>query len=440
MDTISKTAKKLFDNLPKRTGKNVVELRSLTHGLPPKAVKGNLELFVEEWRVNGVDAWNEMTESAGAFLVGDEKAEERNRRFGWWMLPEIIGDRFISRVLDVPAGTCIMMSNATQIVFSLLSCKELNKPGKRKVVCTDGEFPAVLHTLHHFNRQFSSYPESVRTAVQLDIYVAAMEEGRFDERKILHEIDESTALVIFSHVGFVRGERVPDAAIKKIVEKAHAKGALVAVDGYHALGNRTLHVQDLGVDAYFGGLLKEGCGSSGNCFLYVRPDLALTPSLSGWFGDSEPFAFAPKPSSHHSVRRRFLTGTTPIAPMYHAVEGLKIMLRLGLEKVEKNVLDKVDAMTKRFQDAGLTVVSPLDRERMSSLVVLKVPEADRLRDYLIKKSAIFTDARRNTFLRLAAHVYNSEKEIAQAAETIVEALQNKHYLKFDVKKKVGPVT
>lgn len=440
MQELSVASKSLFDFPPKRGGKEAIELRALTHGLPPKAVQKNLELFTKEWATNGVDAWNEMTESAKIFQVGDEGEQELRRIFGWWTLPEVIGDRFISRLLDAPQGTCIMMSNATQIVFSLLSCKELNKPSRRKVICTDGEFPAVLHSLHHFNRQFESFSADTKKEVQLDICVVEMGNDPFDDKKILEEIDDTTALVIFSHIGFVRGERVPDSMIKRIAEKAHMHGAFVAIDAYHAVGNRTIHVQDLGVDAYFGGLLKEGCGSSGNCFLYVRKGLELTPSLSGWFGDKQPFAFLPQPDRNPSVRRRFLTGTTPIVPMYHAVEGLKIMLTLRLEAVAEDVLGKVEKMTKQLVDAGLTIVSPHDPERMSSLIVLQVPEANKLREYLIHEHAIFVDARRNQFLRMAAHMYNSFEELEQAASVIINAVAKQTYLRYSIEKKAGPVT
>src|SRR3989338_7125508 len=117
----------LFAFPPVFKGRQSVDLRALTHGLPPVAVAENLRLFYEEWRVSGVDAWNNMTQSAHIFLMGDELSDERDRPIGWWTLPEVVGDRFISRLLHAKKGTCIMMPNATQIVFSLLSCAELKK-------------------------------------------------------------------------------------------------------------------------------------------------------------------------------------------------------------------------------------------------------------------------------------------------------------------------
>lgn len=440
MLSMYETAKNLFELPSKKGGEMPIDLRCLTHGVPPKAVKNNLNSFFQEWAFNGVDAWNQVTVNPEIFLVGDEDEKEREKPIGWWNLPEIIGDRFISRLLNAPQGTCIMLPNATQIVFGILSCKELNAAERRKVICTDGEFPAVLHTVQNFNKQFEGYADEVRRAVQLDIVVVEMGNEPFDAKKILDHIDEMTALVIFSHVGFVRGERVPDAVIQTIAKRCHEKGALVAIDGYHAIGAHRIDVQALNVDFYFGGLLKEGCGSSGSCFLYIRSGLNVHPALTGWFADKQPFAFAQSPEPHSSVRRRFLTGTTPVASLYHGIEGLKIMLQFGLDNVAEDILQKVQSMVSILRGGGVTVVSPLERESMSAMIVLKVEEADKLREYLSTHEDVLTDARRNQYLRLAPHIYNSPVEVELAAQKIVQCYVDMSYKSVDLGHKKGPVT
>lgn len=440
MKDLSTKIRQKFEFPSQRDGKSVVELRALTHGLPPKSIKRSLELFFEEWKENGVSAWNQLTESNEVFLTGKEDDKEKNRPVGWWNLPAVVGDRFISRLINAPKRTCIMIPNASLAVLSLLSCKELHNEKKRKVVCTDGEFPAVLHSLHHYNRQFEGYSEDVRKQAEFSISMVEIGSDPFDADKVIAQIDDETCLVIFSHIGFVRGERISDEDIKRVAIAAHAHNALIAIDGYHALGNQVIDVQSIDVDIYFGGLLKEGCGSAGNCYLYIKKGLELTPSLSGWFGDKDPFAFKHKPTTHESIRNRFLTGTTPIAPLYHAVEGLKIMFDVGLQEVSDDVLGKVEMMTNLFIEADIDIVSSKIKKKMSSLIVLRVEDANKLRDYLIQEYAIMVDARKNEFLRLAPHIYNSVEELQFASQKIIEVIQSEKYLEINTIGQSGPVT
>jgi kynureninase len=223
MSDLSHQLRHLFDLPPPRGGTSVIDLRSFTHGLPPVSVKRNLELFYEEWRTSGVDAWNSLAVSGDIFLIGDETMEERERTVGWWNLPEVLGDRFISRLLHAPQGTCIMLPNATQIVFGLLSCPELHGKKKGKVICTDGEFPAVLHTLRHQQSFLSGLSSGNRQALQIE--VLPMRDRAFDREAVLRKIGEDTALVILSHIGFLSGERIIDDAIRAIADACHRYGA-----------------------------------------------------------------------------------------------------------------------------------------------------------------------------------------------------------------------
>ncbi len=440
MNDLSTQLRPLFDFPPSRNGKELIELRALTHGVLPKATGENLQCFVEEMRVNGVDAWNQLTCSKDIFLVGDEPDYETGRTFGLWHLPEVIGDRFISRLLNVPKGTCIMMQNATQIVFGILSCPEIGTSRKRKIICTDGEFPAVIHTLHNYNRRFEQCSKAVRSEVCYEIEVVEMGSGSFDVEKLMESIDEQTCLVIFSHVGFVRGERVTDEAMCLISEKCKQHGALLAIDGYHSIGSHPTDVSLLGVDLYFGGLLKEGCGSVGNCYLYIREGLELTPTLSGWFGDRQPFAFLQEPEPHSEVRRRFLTGTVPVTCFYHGLEGLKIILRHGLQDVSRDILSKVELIVEKCIAGGVSVLSPTDKKRMSAMIVLEIKEAEKFRDFLDEEHGILVDSRRNRYIRLAPHIYNSFDEVHLVAEVIVEAAKSGLYLQRTLAQKAGPVT
>ncbi len=99
----------------------------------------------------------------------------------------------------------------------------------------------------------------------------------FDVQRMVDAIDERTLLVECSHVLF-RTSTVVDLA--PVVEKAHAVGALVVVDGYQAAGTLPVDVVALGVDVYLGGSVKYLSGGPGNGWMHVSPDV-VRPARAG---------------------------------------------------------------------------------------------------------------------------------------------------------------
>ena len=396
-----------------------VELRAFTHGLMPKTVPAMMDRFVDDWRERGVDAWN---------AVPNHWRPGSGEAVGWWTLPDYLGDAFIAPMLGAPAGTCIMQPNVHWAVQCLLSCPEPFDGGRREVVFTEGEFPSVQHSI----RQWAGVTGFVPRPVALG------PDGFVDVGAVLDAIGGRTAWVFLSHVGFATGEKLTDEALRAVAERAHRHGALFAVDGYHATGSVPVDVRALGADVYFGGLLKEACGSSGNAYLYVREGLALTPRLAGWFGDADPFGFRTEPRPHPEVRRRFLAGTTAVASLYHAVEGLRVLLDAGLAAVRADALEKTALAIAHAERLGLALRSPREAERRGVMVVLAVPEAGRLSEWL-KTQGVFTDSRRNEVLRLAPFVWNAPAELARAFDAVEEGLRTGAHLRH-VPEAAGPVT
>ena len=396
-----------------------VDLRAFTHGAMPQTVPAMLQAFADDWAAHGVDAWN---------AVPDHWRTGADKPFGWWALPEVLGDAFIAPLLGAPAGTCVMQPSAHAVVQAVLSSPEVWARGRR-VVTTAAEFPSVLHSVQKW-RSVHGYSLAV---------VPAGPDGFVDRAALLREASvPGTALTIVSHVGFATGERLGDGFLADLADATHRAGGLLALDGYHATGSLRTDVRALGCDLYFAGLLKEGCGSSGSAFVYVRDGLDLTPVVGGWFGDADPFGFAPEPVPHPVIRRRFLGGTTPVASLYHAVEGLRVLLGLGMDPVEAHVRALTGEAGEAARRLGLRLVSPTDEAARSALVVLAVDDADRLAAHL-KAEGVLTDARRGTLLRLAPFVWNGSDDVARAFSVLGHALRTGAH-RTAVLDRSGPVT
>jgi len=401
------------------SGRPVVELRAFTHGLMPRTVPDMMAGFVEDWRDRGVDAWNEIPDrwQTGASIPP-----------GWWQLPELLGDHFISPLLGAPTGTCIHQPHVHWTVSCLLSADEPFE-GRDQVVCTEAEFPSVLHAVQQWSALRNFEP----------VIVPAGDDGFVDADRVMAAISDRTAMVFLSHVGFTTGECLGLDVLQAVARAARRHGALFFVDGYHAASTMPVDVKAIGCDAYFGGLLKEASGSSGNAYLYVRDGLDLTPRLTGWFGDSDPFAFNEAPSPHPSVRRRFLGGTTAIASLYHAVEGVRILLEAGLDRVREHSLTLTERGIEHVDRLHLPLRSPRERGRRSAMIILEAPHADRLCAWL-KSRDVYTDSRQQRYLRLAPFVWNSLADVDRAFETIAEGLRSGDYLLAMPSVGSGPVT
>ena len=395
-----------------------VELCAFTHGLMPRTVPMMMQHFVDDWRTRGVDAWNE---------VPNHWLPESGERVGWWTLPTYLADRFVAPLIGAVGGTSILQPNVHWTIQCLLSSRELFAKRKR-VVTTAAEFPSVRFSV----RQWAG-------VLGYTLQEIPLLDGRVDEEAVLDAIDDDTALVLLSHVGFTTGALLGDGFIRAAGDRVHEAGGLLALDGYHALGTATTPVSDLPIDVYVGGLLKEGSGASGNAFVYIRPGLVLTPRTTGWFGDARPFEFEDRPQPHGSVRMRFLGGTTAVAPMYHAVEGARLLLQAGMERVRVDSLEKTRYCIERADGIGLTLRSPRRPEARSAMLIFEIPHADLLVQYL-KTRHIYTDSRQGIYLRMAPFVWNTGEELERTFDVLANALSSGAYLERIRPDESGPVT
>lgn len=377
-----------------------VELRAFTHGLMPRTVPARMQAFADDWATRGVDAWNDVPDHWG-----------HGRRAGWWTLPDALADAFLAPLLGAPERSVAHVPNVNAAVAGVFSSPETGARGRR-VVTTGGEFPSVLHAAQRW---------TALLGMEL-VVVEPRADGSVDVKRLGDEAARAgTALVAVSHVGFATGERLPDATLRAVCDAARASGALSLVDGYHATGSLAVDAPALGCDLYTGGLLKEACGSTGNAFLYVRPGVDLTPATGGWFGDGDPFGFGPAPTPHPDVRRRFLGGTTAVASLYHAVEGVRVLLEAGLDAVEAHGADLTAHAFARADALGLRPLTPRDPARRGVLLAFDVPGADALSAWL-KTRQIYTDSRRGHVLRLAPFVWNDRADLDRAFDAIGEAV------------------
>jgi len=286
------------------------------------------------------------------------------------------------------------------------------RPGDR-VLTTNHEHPGVLGPL-----------AAVRDRYGVDVRVAEIGDGGDDDRTLAaleRELAEGgVRLVALSHVLWTTGAVLP---VAEIVRRAHAHGAVVALDGAQAGGAIPLHVDDLGAEFYAVSGQKWLLGPEGTGALIVRREVAAAslPAVRGYFSS---------PSSHGVGRddlwpdaRRFEVAG------FHApsLVGLArstgwLAMYVGLPWAHARAARLAHDAAMRLQGMpGVAVVTPPDR--MATLVTFRVPgwPAERVAEELARRVfAIVRPIPGLDAVRLSVGFFTTDEELCRVLDAVAE--------------------
>jgi kynureninase len=212
--------------------------------------------------------------------------------------------------------------------------------------------------------------------------------------------------------------------VDAICRHAHAAGALVSLDAFHAVGVLPVDVAASGADFLTGGVLKWLCGGPGGCFLYANPRSTanLEPALTGWFAHERPFEFAPEMEYTHSAYR-WLGGTSVVPALYAAIEGPRIVARAGVSAIREKSVRQTSRLIELADARGYRVHAPRDPARRGGTVAIDVPHAYEVAQCLLARD-ILVDFRPGAGIRVAPHFYTRDDELESAIAAMDEALES----------------
>jgi kynureninase len=355
-------------------------------GAMPAATRDRLADYAEMWATRGIRAWAE----------------------GWWEMPLTIGDK-VARIIGADPGTVVMHQNVSVCQSIIISCFDLS--GKRhKIVYEALNFPSVMYV----------YEAHARAAGARIIEVPSEDGITINTQRMIEAIDEETLLVPISHVLF-KSAYLQD--VRAIVERAHAVGALVVLDAYQSAGTVPFSVKDLEVDFATGGSVKWLCGGPGAGYLYVRPDLQarLAPKVTGWMAHRAPFAFEPGEIDYADDIHRFLHGSPAIPALYAAESGYDLINEVGVERIRAKSLHQTARLIGLADDRGWRVNSPRDPDRRGGTVIMDVPHAGPIVQWLAARD-VLVDYRPGAGIRVGPHFYNTDEELLRLCDEISDAL------------------
>jgi len=300
-------------------------------------------------------------------------------------------------------GVAMSVSDAISSVASALDFTK-----RRKVVATEVEFPTVGHVwLAH-----QKYGQKVEFVPVTDGQVRMEDYERY--------VDDDTAMLSATHVYYENGFKQD---IKALADLAHSRGALILVDAYQSIGTMPIDVKALDVDFLTSGNLKYLLGIPGIAFLYTRKELVprLKPSVTGWFGQEDPFSFRVMLLDYASTARRFDTGTPPVMPAFAARAGMEIINAVGVD----NIAPRIDMLSERCIEGAkarnLRIASPLDVRKKGATTAIRCDNSHKV-EVALKERNIIASAR-GEVIRIAPHFYTLAEEIDVVLDNLVEVLR-----------------
>ena len=351
-----------------------IYLNSCSQGPLSDAVQAGLEDFMASWHEQGSpwEVWVNRYEAARTAFAQFINASPDE----------------VAIVTSVSAGI--------NGVASALNFRE-----RKKVVMGEFEFPTMGHVW---------LGQRVRGA---EVQFVPAEGNRISAAKYEELVDRNTHIVPLTHVCFKNGFR---SEVRAVTQIAHNTGALVLLDDYQDCGTRPVDVKAMDLDFYVTGTLKYLIGPPGLAFMYVRKELlsSLTPTVTGWFGQSNPFAYDPKLFDLSPTARRFESGSPSVPNVYAALPGFQLLQEIGMENVASHIKALAQSLLSCCRDLGIRAKTPADSA--GPLVVLQCKDSTALVQKLAESNIVASN--RHDGLRISFHVYNTMNDVRVVVEVL----------------------
>lgn len=360
---------------------SLIPMNNCSQAPQTDATRAAAERYLDSWNESGMDWDTWMTEVALA------KAE-------------------FAKLIGASASDIAVFSSVSEAASSVASALDLGGNAKN-IVVSEAEFPTVAHVW---------LAQQKRGAC---VRWAPVRDGAIDPAVYDTLIDDRTALVSACH-GYYMNGFMQDTA--RVVMRARAAGALSFVDAYQTLGTTPVDVRALGVDFLASGNLKFLMGIPGIAFLYVRPEIveSLQPSVTGWFGRANPFAFEAKSLDWAPAASRFDMGTPPVINAYIARAGMEIINTVGPAKIRT----WLEVLGQRLIDGGrargLALHGTDDMRHKTSTTAFVVRDSHAV-ESAMRDRGIIASAR-GEVIRLAPHFYTTIDDVDHALDALAQVV------------------
>ncbi|MGA2363174.1 MAG: aminotransferase class V-fold PLP-dependent enzyme [Candidatus Aminicenantales bacterium] len=301
-----------------------------------------------------------------------------------------------ARLLGVSAPEIAFVKNTTQGL--LIAANGIHWEKGDNVVIPEKEFPANV------------YPWLSLGAMGVETRFVPLKNEKFTADDIEPFIDIRTRAVSVSAVSFWNGFRCD---LRRIGQLCREKGVLFIVDGIQALGALDLCVEECYVDVLSADAHKWLLGPQGIGVLYVSKEAQekLVVSNLGWKSMEHENDFLNYKIRLKGSAARFEEGTLNIVGIAGLKASLDMILEIGIDAIERRILDLGEQMVRGLVKKGYEIRSPMQGEERSGILCFfhRRFTAQAIFENLLKEEVVC--ALRDAAIRISPHFYNDERDV-----------------------------
>ncbi len=243
-------------------------------------------------------------------------------------------------------------------------------------------------------------------------------EGRYPVEAFAEVITRRTRLISVSSVQFATGFR---ADLKEMGNLCQENDILFCIDAIQSLGAFPLNVKDCGADFLAADSQKWLLGIEGIGCLYVSHDRLphVRPDRIGWASVKDPMNFLHYDPTLQETAEKFEEGSLNTMSIWGLGAALDLLAEIGLETVQKRILDITRLIIEGVERLGYRVTSsPVPAERSGIVTFAGAVDSRRVVTELLARKIVSVE--RAGAIRVSPHFYNNEDDVVRLIAALAE--------------------
>lgn len=230
----------------------------------------------------------------------------------------------------------------------------------------EGDEIVVLISEHHSNIvPWQKIAQAKKAKLK---YIYLNEDYRLDIEEVRAKITDRTKIVSLAQMSNVLGTIYP---VKEVAEYAHAKGAIVIVDGAQSVPHMKVDVLDIDADFLVFSAHKM-LGPMGIGVLYGKEELLeqMPPFLMG--GDMIEYV-EEQTTTFAELPNRFEAGTPNVEGAVGLKASIEYIEKIGIENIQKQEMDLTAYALKKLKKIPyVKIYGPLDMKDRGAVISFSV--------------------------------------------------------------------